>query len=212
MTRHKSTFVPKVGRPSLKRAEVIDARVIDAALKLFLANGFDAASMEQVALAAGVTKGTVYARHPTKEALLTAVIERAIEDWSHEASLNDHLLGNDIERTLRHHARTIARWVNKDEVIALQRLVSSVEVRFPELARVMYEHGYLYIVDLIARDIAAAAGRDGVPIQSAGSVARMLVASIQGANWQEGRFMSERRIEAFAQRVVDVLMAGRSAW
>jgi hypothetical protein len=78
----------------------------------------------------------------------------------------------------------------------------------------MYQNGYLYIVHLLTRDIAAAAARDGVPVQDADGIARHMVSAITGWVLQEAghRDPPLTEIEAFAKRVVDLLIAARHAW
>ena len=51
------------------------AAIVKAARKTFLAQGFDTASMDQIALTAGVSKRTVYNRFRSKEELFGAAIE-----------------------------------------------------------------------------------------------------------------------------------------
>jgi AcrR family transcriptional regulator len=50
--------------------------VLDAALKVYLREGFDAASMDAIAEEAGVTKPVVYSCFPTKRDLFQALLER----------------------------------------------------------------------------------------------------------------------------------------
>lgn len=180
---------------------------------MFLADGFDAVGMKQVAETARVSRGTLYARYASKEALFTAVIERSIDDWSNEAAQRDPELTDNIEQRLRHHAATIAAWLGRADVLALRRLVLSMGDRFPALARVMRDKGYTYIVGLVARDIAEAAARDGRSLRDPLSVARLLVAGITGAQMQEGSERTDQQgLQDFAQRVVDVIMCGKDAW
>jgi AcrR family transcriptional regulator len=54
-------------------------QVLDAALELFLERGYDGASMEAVARAAGVTKPVVYACFAGKEELFRALLRREEE-------------------------------------------------------------------------------------------------------------------------------------
>lgn len=186
---------------------------METARAMFLDEGFDALAMEQVAAAAQVSKGTLYARHASKEALFTAVIEDAVRQWSAESAQLDHLLTDDIEQRLRHHARTIAGSLQRPDVLAMQRLILSVRGRFPDLAGALREQGYDYIVGLIERDIVAAAARDGRPARDPGAVARMIVGAITGYQIQEDAGSGPPdEIHAFAQRLVDVVMAGRDAW
>src|SRR5438046_4116689 len=64
----------------LTRAEkqaITRARVLDAAAKLFARRGFDGVSLDEVAAAAGFSKGAVYSNFESKEELLlTLLVER----------------------------------------------------------------------------------------------------------------------------------------
>jgi AcrR family transcriptional regulator len=200
------------GRPTLEQVNSIDRSIVDAARAMFLADGFDAVGMKQVAERARVSKGTLYARYASKEALFTAVIERSIEDWSDEYAQRDSLLSSDIEQRLRHHAGTIANSLVRADVLAVQRLVLSLEDRFPALAEVVRGKGYDYIVGLLVRDLKDAAARDGTPLRDPLAVARLLVAGITGAQMQEGPRIEEKALHDYAQRVVDLIMSGRDAW
>lgn len=61
--------------PALTRRapEVRRRRVLDAARRLFLSEGYERSRMEQVAAEAGVSVGLIYKHHPTKAHLLQAV-------------------------------------------------------------------------------------------------------------------------------------------
>lgn len=57
------------GRRERKRAQTLD-HLADTAFALFEAHGYDSVTMEQIAAAADVAKGTLYNHFPVKEALL----------------------------------------------------------------------------------------------------------------------------------------------
>jgi AcrR family transcriptional regulator len=61
--------------PRRTKSEQKRQQMLLAASDLFLENGFDRISMDQVAEAAGVSKQTVYSHFGSKEELFTAVIE-----------------------------------------------------------------------------------------------------------------------------------------
>jgi AcrR family transcriptional regulator len=66
------------GRPRQRRKEARPAELAAAALELFVAKGFAATRLEDVAARAGVSKGTVYLYFGSKEALFKAAIEEAM--------------------------------------------------------------------------------------------------------------------------------------
>jgi len=209
-----STFVPRRGRPSKKQVALIERAILETARRQFLDEGYDSVSMEGIAAATGVSKGTLYARYPSKDVLFVAVMEDSIRNWSALAANEDHLLSDDIVQRLRHHALVIARSLLWPDVRAFQRLTLANSGRFPELSRALYEQGYLYIVRLIAADIRESAKRDRRRVRDAESVGQQLVAAITGWYIQSSaiRDVSQKELEKFASRTVDLLIAARDAW
>jgi TetR/AcrR family transcriptional repressor of mexJK operon len=65
---------------SLQNANQKQATIVQAALELFLEQGYAATSMDAVASEAGVTKQTVYRYYPSKEDLFTAVMKKIRAD------------------------------------------------------------------------------------------------------------------------------------
>lgn len=64
--------------PTTPRDAFVAARrqeILDAARRAFVANGFDATSMQQIAVESGVSAGNIYRYFASKEALIGAVIE-----------------------------------------------------------------------------------------------------------------------------------------
>lgn len=61
---------------SIENAEKKQNGIVQAALELFLQQGYGDTSMDAVARQAGVTKQTVYRYYPSKETLFVAVMEK----------------------------------------------------------------------------------------------------------------------------------------
>lgn len=68
-----------VGRRERKRLQQLD-HLADTAWALFEAQGFEAVTMEAIAEAADVAKGTLYKHFPVKEALLSHRFHRDLRD------------------------------------------------------------------------------------------------------------------------------------
>ena len=69
---------PARGRPPAGQAELITARLIDAAWQVLLENGPEQLSLDRVAAAAHASKQTIYTRFAGKRELLQAVLEARI--------------------------------------------------------------------------------------------------------------------------------------
>lgn len=63
-----------------RRKQARPQELLDAALELFVERGFAATRMEEVAALAGVSKGTLYLYHASKEDLLKAVIRERLSN------------------------------------------------------------------------------------------------------------------------------------
>jgi AcrR family transcriptional regulator len=65
--------------PATTKAEETSTRILEAALSLFRQQGFDAATMREIATAAGVATGAAYYYYPSKEAIVLDFYQRASE-------------------------------------------------------------------------------------------------------------------------------------
>ncbi|WP_420100564.1 TetR/AcrR family transcriptional regulator [Bosea sp. (in: a-proteobacteria)] len=115
-------------------------QILDGALQVFTARGFDAASMSDIAAAAQVSKGTLYVYFEDKEHLFVALIQREREAQKRTAveALNDDA---DPRRGLANFGRCIARMINSELAVSAHRVVIGVAERMPELGREFYEKG-----------------------------------------------------------------------
>lgn len=125
-----------LGRSARKRATVLSA-----GRDLFLSNGYQGTSVDQIAAAAEVSKQTVYKHFGDKHELLLAIVDNALE--SSVTPFLDRIAGmadtNDLETDLTALAGDYLRAVLQEPVVQLRRLVVGEANRFPELARLYYE-------------------------------------------------------------------------
>ena len=132
--RHsKARRAVRTGRPPRKLAGEVDARILDAARRLFLERGLAGTSVDEIASLARAGKPTIYARFPNKEALFTAVVMRAVHA-SIERFESDAPTGVSVEERLKSLGVNILKWVLVSETIGLVRLAIAEARRFPDLA------------------------------------------------------------------------------
>ncbi|WP_082953041.1 TetR/AcrR family transcriptional regulator [Mycobacterium sp. 852002-10029_SCH5224772] len=62
--------------PSQERSRALVERILDAAQGVLIAHGYDGASTNRIAAAAGVSPGSLYQYFPNKDAIVAAVIDR----------------------------------------------------------------------------------------------------------------------------------------
>jgi AcrR family transcriptional regulator len=123
----------RFGRPPKELAGEVDARILDAARKVFLERGFEGASIDEIAEVARSGKPTIYARFRDKRALFTEVIMRDVPSRLAEFK-GEAPTGATIEQRLTSAAVTLMHWGFDSDRIELMRLAIAEARRFPDLA------------------------------------------------------------------------------
>lgn len=141
-----------------RRAEARPDEVLDAALDLFIAKGFAATRVEDIARRAGLSKGALYLYFPSKEALLEALVRRAVSPIAALALHQLEAFEGDPRLVISATLRMVAGKLADPRLIAIPRLIMREVAQFPELA-VMYRKEVLdkiipVAVRLIERGIA----------------------------------------------------------
>ncbi len=115
-------------------------QIVDGARAVFLAQGFDAASMNDIARAAGVSKGTLYVYFKNKEELFEAIVQQECEAQAEgifELNPNDH----DVEAVLTRLGVAYVKFLCRPEKASAIRIVIAIADRMPELGARFYETG-----------------------------------------------------------------------
>ncbi|MGD0642413.1 MAG: TetR/AcrR family transcriptional regulator, partial [Roseiarcus sp.] len=124
-------------------------QIMDGARAVFLSAGFDGASMNDIARAAGVSKGTLYAYFDSKEQLFEALIreERSQQAERLCAFPIDHI---DPASQLHGFGRRLVEMMARPENVAQVRVVIAATGRFPRLGQAFYDAGPRYGVQQLA--------------------------------------------------------------
>ena len=110
--------------------------ILDAARRLFLEAGYDGVNLEQVGLAAGVSRQTVYNQFGSKDAVFQEVMRRhwdAVRDETASAFAAMEDLTASPAAMLKRFALALLRFVAETDQIAFTRLVIA-ERRRPAFA------------------------------------------------------------------------------
>ena len=114
-------------------------QILDGARRVFLADGFDGASMNDIARVAGVSKGTLYVYFESKESLFEALIR---DDRKQQAERLVFPTGAANPRApLAAFGRQLIALMTQPEMIAQVRIVIAATAKFPSLGRAFYESG-----------------------------------------------------------------------
>jgi TetR/AcrR family transcriptional regulator, mexJK operon transcriptional repressor len=138
--------------------------ILEAARDLFIAKGFEAASMDGVARAAGVSKATVYAHFKSKNELFAAIVAQVSGQLTAEIRAVIDAKLPLRQALMRIGSKFLEVLTDPRRVRMFRMMVAEVD-RFPELGRVFYEAGPLVMQDCLSRFLegAAKAGRLDIP-------------------------------------------------
>jgi len=112
---------------------------MEGARRLFLGQGFDATSMNSIALEAGVSKGTLYVYFKSKEELFEAIVEEQCGEQAQQ--LLDFDKDEDIKVVLTRLGRELVRFLCQPGIVPSLRTVIAIADRMPELGARFYLAG-----------------------------------------------------------------------
>jgi AcrR family transcriptional regulator len=120
--------------PRTRRKEARPGEIVAAALASFAERGYAATKLEDVATAAGISKGTIYLYFPTKEDLFRAVVRQAVlpNVEAAEADLANH--AGSAADLLRMMAQRFLDALDSD-LTAIPKLVVAESGNFPAVAQ-----------------------------------------------------------------------------
>lgn len=146
--RPASDKTPKVVSPKLpsskpasnraERAAERRAAIIEAAMDEFIARGFAATRLDDVANRAGVAKGTIYLHFTDKEALFEELIRTAIVPLVNRLAAEPPPAGGSVRDMIEGFARTFIHEVTTTRRGDIVRLIVAEGPRFPDIADFYY--------------------------------------------------------------------------
>ena len=174
------TEAPARDRDGKQRQILTGARVV------FLRDGFDGASMNDIAREAGVSKGTLYVYFPSKEALFAAYVG---DDRRRQAEqIVPYASTASLREALDAIASAFMREMLAPSHIAMVRTVTAAAAKFPEIGRSFYDAGPGYGQERIA---AFLAGRSDIAIADTAAAAIDFVNLTQGSLLRRALFLRE---------------------
>jgi AcrR family transcriptional regulator len=190
-------------------------QIVEGARAVFLARGFDAASMNDIARAAGVSKGTLYVYFKDKERLFEAIVEQECEAQAEgifDVDPNDH----DVEAVLRRLGAAYVRFLCRPEKASPIRAVIAIADRMPDLGRKFYEAGPARGIAQLATYLAAQVEAGVLVVEDCEIAAAQFIESCHAALFKPILFNfapapSPQQIERAVRIAVAVFMAAYRA-
>lgn len=122
-----------------RRADARPQELLEAALAEFVARGYAATRLDEVARRAGVSKGTLYLYYENKAELFKAVVRQSLiaNFDAVEAAMAGHRGGS--RELLAYFLTAFTRRVSASPLSGIPKLVLAEAGNFPEIARFYYD-------------------------------------------------------------------------
>ncbi|GAC1549812.1 MAG: TetR/AcrR family transcriptional regulator [Beijerinckiaceae bacterium] len=186
-------------------------QILDGARRVFLTDGFDGASMNDIARVACVSKGTLYVYFASKEALFEALIR---EDHRRQAERISNFDDSepDIRAVLSRFSIGLMNIMIQPDHIALVRTVMAAAAKFPAIGRAFFEAGPQFGADRLAHYFNRQIEAGALVIDDVNLAAIQFLESIQGGHLKRmlfcaGKEPQQQAIEKAVTRAVDMFMA-----
>jgi TetR/AcrR family transcriptional regulator, mexJK operon transcriptional repressor len=171
------TGTSRLGRPPKGSESARRDALLDAALAVFAAKGFGAATMDEIARRAGAAKRTLYEAFGTKDRVFEAAIAREagaiLRPFAASAA-------GDLRTALTEAAFAVLTRIHTREKAAIHRMVVAEARAFPRLATIFHATGPGAGVALVAAALKRAAERGEVRCADPRAAARRLLSLLMG--------------------------------
>jgi TetR/AcrR family transcriptional repressor of mexJK operon len=137
------------GRPPRALGAQLADQILDAAQHLFLGQGFETTTVEEIAARIGATKRTIYVRFTDKAQLFRAVVTRVLDAKRPRLST----IGTDqpVDDRLTDMGLALLRYVLDPDVVRVLRVVTAEAYRFPELNQMIEEQAAQGVAPAVER-------------------------------------------------------------
>lgn len=155
-----------------KRQQQKEARrnaIIDAGFQEFALQGFTATKLDDVAVRAGIGKGTIYLYFDSKEKLFEEVVRKNMFPVRDEAKQNVANFKGSATELLTMHFRRMYEVLHEDKMPQLVMMIMSEAARFPTIAEFFFkEVGSTFqdiVRGIIKKGIESGEFRDNFPVE-----------------------------------------------
>jgi AcrR family transcriptional regulator len=186
-------------------------QILEAALDIFSERGLAAARLEDIAKAAGVSKGTIYLYFPNKEALFCEMVRQMIGEFIAQAQDHYSTTAGSATDQLREYAASLWEYLRSPLFEKMHRIVTGDLQNYPALLKFFMEEvpqrSMNVEASIIRRGIASGEFR---PVD-ADAAARMLHALfLQHSPWCARReripFVAHLSDEEVVEQILDFVL------
>jgi AcrR family transcriptional regulator len=200
--------------PTERQESAKRQQILDGARKVFLAQGFDGASMAEIARTAGVSKGTLYVYFDSKEQLFEAIAHEACAAQA-EGVFSLDPADHDVETALTRLGRGFVKFLCRPGAMSPLRTVISISERMPEIGKEFYQSGPAKGRELVRRYLEAQVAAGILAIEDCDLAAAQFLESCSATIFKPllfnaGEAPTEERIHYVVSNAVRAFLAAYS--
>lgn len=178
-------------------------QVVDGACRVFLRDGFEGASVDEIAREAGVSKATLYSYFPDKRLLFMEVAAAQCRRQAGKV-LTEIDMSQPPRIVLDQMGRTFIGFIMSDLGQKIFRISVAESDRFPDLGREFYQSGPAVVRSTLCGYLASAQVRGEVDIDDMDLAADQFAELCKADLWPKLIFrLQETFTEAEISRIVD---------
>jgi len=176
-------MTPQSGRRRGRPSGIVGPELVTIAREQFLEHGFRGTTMDAVASRAGISKQTLYAAYPSKDAMFAAVVADWVDQGRTAAAPQvEALLDADpLEDGLRALATMLQAGILSEPVLAMRALVAAQADTLPEVAADYVTHSWERNIGTLADALDALTRRGRLDVPDATVAAEQFVWLVVGA-------------------------------
>jgi len=194
------------GRPSAEEASDRIENLLDVAAELFLENGYEGASVGEIATRANASKQTLYSRYSTKKDLFTAVMRRRAEAGF---EILTDILHSDkpIEEALRTYAEIlIFSLIDKETLRFLRTIIGNAET-IPEPAEAFWTTGPIRVHQMVTEMIQTRMEKGELRRADPVEAMHIFIALCTGRYWSPGLLgVGRKPVKAEIQEYIETII------
>ena len=134
----KAKKKPSATAAGSARRESKRDRIIRLSSELFLENGYENVSINDIIEVTGGSKGTIYSYFGSREKLFEAVVDKMCNDVTVKIDISSN---GTLEEQLTRIGRSFVDMVLSQHVLRFHRLMTYIGRTFPEAGRLFYDTG-----------------------------------------------------------------------
>src|SRR4029077_2973330 len=116
-------------RPKVKKSDSKRQAILDAAFRLFRAQGFDKTSVSEITAEVGGPKATIYSQFPSKQELFVECMTTAAEDYRAGTLKHHEATGSDPAVALFDFGSSFLIFICSPEQLEVRRLMIAEAAR-----------------------------------------------------------------------------------